>query len=382
MPRTEVDSAEIPNMFRSTNGILQMTHHCENDAFLTLRLMFHLMILPLTKQLTCLGGNLWSRSLQSSRAERIEYLLLHEFHRLKYIVPEKYTSRERKEKMAADGENVANGKRKPAYSGGLVLEPKKGFYDKFILLLDFNSESVRVGLFGFMAFDVFSLFLSNSGLYPSIIQEYNLCFTTVQHWDLDENGLASLPGSDAEAGILPRVIKTLVERRRSVKSLLKKARDPIKRQQYDIRQQALKLVANSMYGCLGFSQSRFYCKPIAALVTTQGRHILQATVTLTNNMGHDVIYGDTDSIMVNTGQADLAAVRGIGAQIKKEVNQQYKTLEIEIDGVFSSMLLLQKKKYAALVVNEKDGRITTTRELKGIDMVHRDWCPLSKHVGE
>ena len=49
-----------------------------------------------------------------------------------------------------------------------------------------------------------------------------------------------------------------------------------------------------MYGCLGFTFSRFYARPIAAMVTAMGREALQRTVDqATNQLGLDIIYGDT-----------------------------------------------------------------------------------------
>ncbi len=72
---------QVPMYFSKSTDILNLIEHNENDTYLTLLLTFKLMVLPLTKQLTTLAGNLWSRSLLSARAERVEYLLLHEFHR-------------------------------------------------------------------------------------------------------------------------------------------------------------------------------------------------------------------------------------------------------------------------------------------------------------
>ena len=159
-----------------------------------------------------------------------------------------------------------------------------------------------------------------------------------------------LPDADLAPGILPLTIKKLVQRRREVKNLMKSERDQGAYQQLHIRQLALKLTANSMYGCLGFSNSRFYAKPLAMLVTSQGREILQSTVDLVQiNMGLDVVYGDTDSIFVHTGKSELQDAYHIGNQIKRESNRRFRLLELEIDGVYKTILLLKKKKVRALM---------------------------------
>ena len=199
--RTDIEPVDIPQWYNTSQTIVQLAQHTLFDAQLVQRLMFKLQIMPLTKQLTCVAGNMWSRTMKGNRADRTEYLLLHEFHKLKFIPPEK--RRHKKEKTTAGAE-------KAKYLGGLVLEPKKGYYDSFILLLDFNS------------------------LYPSIIQEYNLCFTTMDWSNFiggGDGGLPPLPEESLECGVLPRVIKTLVERRRVVKKMMKTEQNPEKKEE-------------------------------------------------------------------------------------------------------------------------------------------------------
>lgn len=54
--------------------------------------------------------------------------------------------------------------------------------------------------------------------------------------------------------------------------------------------------------------------------------------------------------MVYTNSTDMAHVVALGQQVKKLVNKHYQLLEIDLDGVFKTMLLLKKKKYAAVKI--------------------------------
>ncbi|CAG8474984.1 7713_t:CDS:10 [Funneliformis mosseae] len=360
--RKDIEYDKFSTYYGRAKDLLYLVCHCWNDAILTAELMLKLQILLLTKQLTNLAGNIWSKTLAGARAERNEFLLLHEFHQHKYICPDKeYKKNQEQINTNVEDEQTEtkkSGRKKPTYAGGLVLEPKKGFYDNYVVLLDFNS------------------------LYPSIIQEYNICFTTVDRVGMEKDDITpEVPDSSLPQGVLPKLIANLVERRRMVKNLMKDPKvTPSELVEYDIRQKALKLTANSMYGCLGFPFSRFYAKPLAMLITSKGREILENTVKLAESEKMEVIYGDTDSIMISTRATDIREASEVGNILKKKVNERYKLVELEIDGYFEKLLLLKKKKYAAIVIEEKNGNLKRSCEMKGLDLVRRDWCDLVHQI--
>lgn len=106
--------------------------------------------------------------------------------------------------------------------------------------------------------------------------------------------------------------------------------------------------------------------------------------------------------MVNTNTTDLLTALNIGEKVRQEVNKHYRLLELDTDGVYAAMLLLAKKKYAALAIvnpiqwaqayraaqaqsTKLQGALpppASKQEMKGLDIVRRDWSALAVKVGK
>jgi len=171
------------------------------------------------------------------------------------------------------------------YKGATVIEPKPGVYD-YCTMLDFTS------------------------LYPSVIITHNICYTTL----LDSSTIDKYPKDSYHRidigdkvyyytknhiGILPQMMKVLLSERVRYKNLMKESSgaDYII---YDKRQYALKIQANSIYGCLGSSSLKFLrFLPGAECTTGMGRNYLNKAINIIQEKTKfHVIYGDTDSCLI------------------------------------------------------------------------------------
>ena len=128
------------------------------------------------------------------------------------------------------------------YEGATVIEPKRAFYEEPVATLDFAS------------------------LYPSIMQAYNLCYSTLLtpsqlegltksgKLTADQYAVAPTEGKDTfvnattRKGILPQILDELLAARKRAKKDMKAATDPMEYAVQNGRQLALK-VCQSVSRC-------------------------------------------------------------------------------------------------------------------------------------
>ena len=206
--------------------------------------------------------------------------------------------------------------------------------------------------------------------------------------------------------IVPKILKELVGQRNTIKSEMKKVEKLIKIAQekgqavdelqaklnlLDIKQQAFKITGNSIYGCLGSPFCRFYSKTLAELVTYFGRKLLSRVAKEIPKFNCDVIYGDTDSVFINTKTFEIDQAIKIGKEIQDRINSfsQSGILEIGMDYVFKRLLLNDKKRYAGICIlnseehiENREIELKTKLQIKGMEVIRREWCMLTKLIGK
>jgi DNA polymerase delta subunit 1 len=260
------------------------------------------------------------------------------------------------------------------YEGAVVIEPTRGFYRDPVATLDFAS------------------------LYPSIMMAHNLCYSTLvpayKAKSYKNEDITKTPHGDffvkphVKKGLLPLILEELIGARKRAKQELARATDPFERAVLDGRQLALKISANSVYGFTGAQVGQLPCLAISSSVTAFGRVMIEQTKQLVIERYNikngyefdcDVIYGDTDSVMVKFGTDDREEAMRLGKEAAAYVSEHFiKPIKLEFEKVYHPYLLMNKKRYAGLLWTNPDKY--DKMDCKGIETVRRDNCGLVKEI--
>ncbi len=249
-----------------------------------------------------------------------------------------------------------------AIVGGLVLDSVPGLY-RCVLVYDFKS------------------------LYPSLIRTFNidpLTWVPPGRSSLVRPELVGSTPSGArfrrdEPGILPELAARLWAERAEAE----RAGDRI-------GAQAVKILMNSLFGVLGSPASRLFSPEVANAVTLAGQYVIRRAASAAAEAGYRVVYGDTDSLFVASGETEWPRAdelgRSLGERIAREVaaaiEQEFgcrSVLELEFEKLYVRFFLPElrggesgsKKRYAGLT---RDGQL----EIVGLEAVRRDWSEVAR----
>jgi DNA polymerase delta subunit 1 len=360
--KEDVHHTMITELFNGTpDSRRRLAVYCLKDAYLPQRLMDKLMCLVNYTEMARVTGVPFNYLL--SRGQQVKFIsqLFRKAREQQLVIPN----------LSKQDEGD--------YEGATVIEPVRDYYDVPIATLDFAS------------------------LYPSIIQAHNLCYTTllnkkaVEHYNYikDEDYIVTPNGdmfctAKVRKGLLSQILEELLSARKRAKKELAVETDPFRKAVLNGRQLALKISANSVYGLTGATVGKLPCLEIASSTTSYGRQMIEKTkaeveakYTIANGYSHDaqVIYGDTDSVMVKFGVKTLEEAMKLGEEAADYVSSKFiKPIKLEFEKVYFPYLLINKKRYAGLYwTNPKK---YDKMDTKGIETVRRDNCRLVQTVIE
>jgi len=342
--KVDIKHSEIPKVW--AKDIRKFIDYTRTDALLALRLVLERRLLDKFIEIAKIAGPLLQDCL-GGQTVRIETMVMHEFRERGMILSSK----------PSEGEATRRAEEK--IKGGAVLEPVKGLHKDSILVVDFQS------------------------LYPSIIKSFNVSIDTLVLTPAEDTSVAchAAPNGarfvDASVyeGVFPTLIKRLVEARLEAKRAMKTA-NPEERRVLDAKQYALKILGNSFYGYCGYVRARLFRGEIANAITSYGRTNIEKTrAFVEQTFGVKVIYGDTDSLFVKIETDDLTEAQRIGENVAAMASKQM-GLNLEFEKIYRSLIILTKKRYAGWRFDRKDDGWVDSLDMRGIETVRRDWCPL------
>ena len=161
---------------------------------------------------------------------------------------------------------------------------------------------------------------------------------------------------------------------------------------YNGRQLALKISANSIYGFTGAVKTgKYRCLAVADCTTYRAREMLHATVeyvkefcSTVKGINCDVVYGDTDSVMVLfEGIHTKEEAFDLGDEAAEWITDKFpEHIILEMEKVYFPWILMRKKRYAGLMFcrNKRGEVVFDHLDAKGIELIRRDNCELAKMV--
>ncbi|UCD02879.1 MAG: hypothetical protein JSV63_03810 [Candidatus Aenigmatarchaeota archaeon] len=350
----DVKKSEIAALWNGNQEqFMKLVNYCRRDSELALNLLLKLNLLDKFVALSKISGSLPNDILEGGESQRIENYFLREFNKEGYVIPTK--SNERYNESGNEKNGVESD-----LKGGLVIEPKKGLHS-MVLVFDFKS------------------------MYPSLIRTYNICPTTLLMDGDKVEHITTPSGSkfvkkEVRYGIIPRILENLMKERSMVKKQLKDVEDEKIRNSLNMKQLAIKIMANAFYGYFGYSRAKIHNVAIASSVTALGRDTIHKTVKIMEDeFGYEVVYGDTDSVMIKVPTDDMDEATKIGKDVAEKMTEMLPgVMELEFEKVFKRFLPLTKKRYMGWSIQKgRDGEWHDDIVMKGIETVRRDWCELT-----